>query len=180
MTLIVVLLLAVKLVCLTLDSEHELFRPISMYQTADYYYLGNLFVALLVLASFLMLRRQFARVESSFQNGNVQATESNIPTILGMLSLTILLFVLFLAPIQFGHFHIFIAVSSMIGYTLYLHSVSRLTGDTPMRIAALIAAMVCAMPVFWPQVFGFAEHCLLVLLLTGFVRQYKDCYWRFD
>ena len=48
---IALLLLLIKAVCVYLDPWHEVFRPVSGYQTTTYGYLEHVFIALLVVAS---------------------------------------------------------------------------------------------------------------------------------
>ena len=59
MRAIIGLLAAIKICCVGIDPQHLPFRPISMYQTAEYFYLGTVFIALLFSMSLLMLRRRF-------------------------------------------------------------------------------------------------------------------------
>ena len=167
MKFIVLTLMMIKLVCVAIDPVHEVFRPISMYQTPEYSYLGNVFVGLLVVTSILVARRQFHGMDAKLEADSSISVERFVALFVNLLALTCLLVMLFLAPIQYGAWHTSLAVAAMIGFSIYLLSIGLAFADDQLKWIAVSMIGLCLVPVFDRGAFGVVENCLL-----GFMRFY--------
>jgi hypothetical protein len=147
-----------KAVGVGLDSNHDVFLPISMYQTADFYYLGDWFVALMPVGAALVIRRIFTPPEVLNVIGELTA----------LFFLMLLLAGLWLLPLSSGHLHLLVAVAAMVSGTVLLYRFSRTWQDQFLRFVSLGMMPLCLLPVFVPHLFGVAENVLVLLLLTSF------------
>ena len=155
---IVALLAVIKGVCVALDPDHELFRPISLYQTAEYAYLGTAFIVLVAIASSLALRKLFLRADA----------EELIGGVVWLLALTLCLYLLVLADIGYGGFHLLVAATALAGYAGYLLYAGRVFGDLPLQSLAGAMLVLCGVPVIAPATFGVVENVLVALHCVAF------------
>jgi hypothetical protein len=155
---IIAALLLLKAVCVVRDPQHDLFRPISMYQTAEYAYLGTVFVALLAFASALLLRKTFLCRHAESLGGGIAA----------LFALTGLLLLLTLADISYGGFHLLIAVAAMIGFAAYMFYMGRMFDDVPLELGAIVISALCCVPAVYPLSFGVIENVVLLLDFVAF------------
>jgi hypothetical protein len=149
---------ALKTVCVSLDSRHDVFCPISMYQTAEFFHLGDWFVGLMAVGVALILRQIYQLPEAL----NV------IREIVGAFVLLLILGFLWLLPLEYGHLHLLVAVSAMAGGTALLYRCSATWQDPLLKAASVGMVPLCLLPVFAPRLFGIAENILVFLLLAGF------------
>lgn len=169
---IALILLVIKVICISIDPEHDVFRPISEYQTASFAYLGNVFVGLLVVASGLGAYHQFSGVGVHIEADSLNQAGKQIAVLLYLLVLTCLLFALLMSPIHHGLRHIVLAVSAMAGYSAYLFVISIAFRDWLLTANGIAMLGLCVVPVFDRKAFGVVENLLLVFLLLGFIRFY--------
>ena len=150
---IVALLAVIKGVCVALDPEHELFRPISLYQTAEFAHLGTAFIVLVAIASSLALRKLFRRADA----------EELIGGVVWLFALTLCLYLLVLADAGYGGFHLLVAATALAGYAGYLLYAGRVFGDLPLQALAGAMLILCGVPVVAPATFGVVENVLVAL-----------------
>ena len=158
MNRIIASLALVKVICVVRDPEHDLFRPISMYQTAEYAFLGTLFVALLAVASALVLRKMFRSAHA----------EGLVVEIVALFGLTLLMMLLVAADLRYGGFHTAIAVSAMLGFAAFLFYVGHTFNELPLKLLGAVILAGCLIPAVHPPAFGVIENLALVLFVAAF------------
>jgi hypothetical protein len=174
MRAIIGLLAAIKISCVGIDHQHLPFRPISMYQTAEYFYLGTVFVALLFFMSLLVLRRRFLVLSASHSQNWHLLTDRSITGFVSLCMLIIVLFLLLLTPLQFRLLHECLAILTMILWTIHLLMYSLAGGDI-LSIAFSTGSAFCIVSIlFWPRYFGPLEHCVLLSLLLCSLRVHRQ------
>jgi hypothetical protein len=170
MRAIIGLLAAIKICCVGIDPQHLPFRPISMYQTAEYFYLGTVFIALLFSMSLLMLRRRFVALSASHTQNWHLLTDRSITDFVFLCLLIIVLFLLLLTPLQFRLLHECLAFLTMILWTIHLLMLSRVAGDILSTAFSTASAFCIVSILIWPRYFGLLEHCVLLSLLLSSLR----------
>lgn len=172
MKLITLILVLIKVVCVCLDPAHDVFRPISAYQTASYGYLGHVFIALLVVAAVLGLRLQGSGVGVHLEAGDEQPVGQQIFLVALLFLLASLLLALLLTPVDRGLPHILLAVAAMVGGSAYLLVVSIAFRDWMLAAVAVAMLVMCVVPAIHRPAFGIVENLLIAILLFGLIRFY--------